>query len=205
VLPVEDPEHSRGELVEWGLLVTLGISHSGLPAPGELNVSRTDMELDYQSIFLELSLENIDYVIIGGLAVNLHGIPRMTYDMDIMILLEPENIMKLVNKLANWGYSPRAPVQPKDLADEKKRERWIKEKNLKAFSFFSEKHPVGEIDLLIDSPIPYKEVRDRAIVFDLGGVKVPVISIADLIELKMQSGRKQDISDVEHLKLLMES
>jgi hypothetical protein len=163
------------------------------------------LELDYQSIFQGLSREKIDYVVIGGLAVNLHGIPRMTYDMDLVILLDPENIMKIVNKLANWGYSPRAPVQPKDLADEKKREMWIKEKNLKAFSFFSEKHPVGEIDLLIDSPIPYKDVRERAILFDLGGVGVPVISIPDLIELKMKSGRKQDISDVEHLRILMES
>lgn len=136
--------------------------------------------------------------------MNLHGIPRMTYDVDLMILLDPENIMKIVNKLASWGYSPRAPVQPKDLADEKTREVWIKEKNLKAFSFFSEEHPVGEIDLLIDHPIPYKDVRKRAMLLDLGGVGVPVVSIPDLVELKMKSGRKQDVSDVEHLKILME-
>ncbi|MBW1708119.1 MAG: nucleotidyl transferase AbiEii/AbiGii toxin family protein [Deltaproteobacteria bacterium] len=162
------------------------------------------MELDFQRIFGELSGEGIDYVVIGGVAVNLHGIPRMTYDIDLMIFLNTENINKTVTKLENWGYSPRAPVQPGDLADEQVRNSWIREKNMKAFSFHSAEQPVGEIDLLIDSPIAYENIKERAIIFDIEGVKVPVISIPDLIELKLKSGRKQDLSDVEHLRSLLE-
>ena len=162
------------------------------------------MELDYQTFFKKLNKERIDYVVIGGLAVNLHGIPRMTYDIDLAILLDTENIMTTVTRLKNWGYLPRAPVRAEDLANKEKRKSWIKEKNMKAFTFYSEKEPVGEIDLLIDSPIPYGELRKRAVKFDIFGTKVPVISIPDLIELKRNTGRKQDLSDVEHLQSLLE-
>ena len=49
--------------------------------------------LDYQTIFKKLNQKKIDYLVVGGLAVNFHGIPRMTYDLDLMILLEPNNIL----------------------------------------------------------------------------------------------------------------
>jgi predicted nucleotidyltransferase len=162
------------------------------------------MELDYHTFFRELNKDRIDYVVLGGLAVNLYGIPRMTYDIDLMILLDTENIMKTVARLESWGYLPRAPVRAEDLANKEKRNSWIEEKNMKAFTFYNEKEPVSEIDLLIDSPIPYGELRKRAVMFDILGAKVPVISIPDLIELKLNTGRKQDISDVEHLRSLLE-
>ena len=148
--------------------------------------------------------EKIDYIVVGGLAVNMHGIPRMTYDMDLMILLESENIQKIVSKLKEWGYLPRVSVQPEELVDKEKRKSWIQEKNMKAFSFYNEKQTVGEIDLIIDSPIPYEGLKNRANIFDIDQIKVPVISIQDLIELKIDAGRKQDLSDVEHLRLLLE-
>ncbi len=66
------------------------------------------MELDYQQFFNVIDKEGIDYLVVGGLAVNLHGIPRMTYDIDLMILLDTENIMKLIKILQGWKYYPRA-------------------------------------------------------------------------------------------------
>jgi len=72
------------------------------------------MDLDYQTFFCELNRQNIDYLVVGGLAVNFHGIPRMTYDIDIMILLESQNIRKLVDTLLDWGYQAKAPVDPSD-------------------------------------------------------------------------------------------
>ncbi|SPD74985.1 conserved hypothetical protein [uncultured Desulfobacterium sp.] len=162
------------------------------------------MELDYRRFFKGISKERIDYLVVGGLAVNLHGIPRMTYDIDLMILLDTENIIRLIRVLKRWGYSPRVPVQAEELADKKKRETWIREKNMKAFTFINDKEPLGEIDLIIDSPIPYNLLRERAVLFNIAGVEVPVISISDLIALKALSGRKQDLSDIEHLRTIIE-
>jgi predicted nucleotidyltransferase len=162
------------------------------------------MDLDYQTIFKELNQLKIDYLVVGGLAVNFHGIPRMTYDIDLMILLEPKNILKLVSKLTEWGYRPKVPVDPRDLADEAKRNSWIQDKGMKALNFFSETLPIGEIDLVFDSPIPYDALKVRAIMAELQEEKIPTISIHDLIELKLQAGRKQDLADVEHLQLILE-
>ena len=156
--------------------------------------------LDYQSIFKKLNQHKIDYLVVGGLAVNFHGIPRMTYDLDLMILLQSDNILKTVSFLGKLGYRPRVPVDPRELADPEKRKIWIKEKNMKAFTFYSDKHPLGEIDLLIATPFPYPQLKERALFIEIQGVPIPVISIPDLIRLKRKAGRKQDLSDVQLLK-----
>lgn len=162
------------------------------------------MKLDYRTIFKEFNKMEIDYLIVGGLAVNFHGIPRLTYDIDLMISLEPENILKLVNKLTRWGYRPKVPIDPKDLADEGKRTSWIRDKAMKAMNFYSENLPIAEIDIVFHSPISYKTLKERAVAFVLEGEKVPTVSIHDLIKLKLKAGRKQDLSDVEHLKIIVE-
>jgi hypothetical protein len=162
------------------------------------------MDLDYKAIFKELNDLGIDYLVVGGLAVNLFGVPRLTYDIDLMIHLEPDNIRKLIAKLTQWGYRPKIPVNPIDFADKSKRNLWIYEKGMEAFNFFSENLPVGEIDIVINSPISYETLRERAVIIQLQEVKVPVVSIHDLIELKLNAGRKQDLSDVEYLKLIIE-
>ncbi len=162
------------------------------------------MDLDFQTIFKEINKLGIDYLVVGGLAVNFHGVPRMTYDIDLMVLLEPENILKLVSKLTQWGYRPKIPIDPRDLADESKRNSWIHEKGMKALNFYSETLPIGEIDIVIDSPILYKELRNRAIKIELQDEKIPTVSIHDLIELKLRAGRRQDLADVEHLRIVLE-
>jgi predicted nucleotidyltransferase len=162
------------------------------------------MTLDYRTLFKEMNEADVDYMLIGGLAVNFYGIPRMTYDLDLMIALHPENILNLVSRLIEWGYKPRAPVDPRELADAEKRRSWIREKNMKAFSFYNEKEAIGEVDILIDLPMPYEELRERARVFDIEGTRVPVVSVQDLIDLKLRAGRQQDLSDAEHLKAVLE-
>jgi len=162
------------------------------------------MDLDYRTIFRELNKLKIDYLVVGGLAVNFHGVPRMTYDIDLMILLQPENILRFVDKLTQWGYKPKIPINPKDLADKAKRNSWIREKGMKALNFYSETLPIGEIDLVFDSPIPYEKLKSRVVIFELQGEKVPTVSIHDLIELKISAGRKQDLADVEHLRIILE-
>jgi len=162
------------------------------------------MDLDFQTIFNELNSLGIDYLVVGGLAVNFHGVPRMTYDIDLMVLLEPENVIKLVTKLTQWGYKPKIPVDPRDLADEMKRNSWIFEKGMKALNFYNETFPIGEIDIVIDSPIPYEKLRSKAIEVELRDERIPTISIRDLIELKLWAGRKQDLADVDHLKMVLE-
>jgi len=160
-------------------------------------------DLDFQSIFRELNKLGVDYLVVGGLAVNFHGVPRMTYDIDLMILLEKRNVLKLVSKLTQWGYRLKISVDPKDLADNTKRNSWIRQKNMKAVNFYSETLPIGEIDIVLDSPIAYTRLKRKAIKIRLWDQEIPTISIGDLIELKLHAGRKQDLADVKHLRRIL--
>jgi len=169
-----------------------------------INPVNPKVELDYQTIFREFNKLGVDYLVVGGLAVNFHGVPRMTYDIDLMIPLQPNNIIKMVDKLTKWGYKPKVPIDPKDLADETKRSSWVREKEMKALNFYNETLPVGEIDLILDSPIQFEELKKRSVKIELGEDRVPVVSIRDLIELKLKAGRKQDLADVEHLRAILE-
>lgn len=162
------------------------------------------MKLDYGTIFRELNRLKIDYLVAGGLAVNFHGVPRLTYDIDLMISPKTKNVLRLVSTLKEWGFKPKAPIDPREIVDEGKRAVWVREKNMRAVPFYHDRSPIGEIDLLIDFPIPYGELKKRAVLFDLEGEKIPTVSIRDLIELKLKAGRKQDLSDVEHLRILLE-
>jgi predicted nucleotidyltransferase len=75
---------------------------------------------------------------------------------------------------------------------------------MKALNFYNENLPIGEIDIVFESPIPYDKLRVRSVKVELQGEKVPLISIHDLIELKIKAGRKQDLTDAEHLKRILE-
>ncbi|MFO7737170.1 MAG: hypothetical protein R6V46_01725 [Desulfatiglandaceae bacterium] len=75
---------------------------------------------------------------------------------------------------------------------------------MKAFRFYHDTQAIGEIDLVIDTPLPYEEMKMRAVKVNLGGVKIPVVSKKNLITLKQRSGRKQDLSDVESLEKIWE-
>ena len=159
--------------------------------------------MDYITFFKGLAEKEVDYLLVGGLAVNFHGIPRMTYDIDIMILLTERNLEKLVDLLVHWGYRPRLPEDPYRLLDEAMREKWLKEKGMMAFTFWSDESTVREVDLVFHCPAPYEDLKRRSVKMELDDIPVPVISIGDLIEMKCRSERQQDISDIEHLKRLL--
>jgi len=56
----------------------------------------------------------------------------------------------------------------------------------------------------LDPSSPYEELKSRAIRIKLQDEKIPTVSIHDLIELKLRAGRKQDLADVEHLRMVLE-
>ncbi len=149
--------------------------------------------MQYDAIFRKFNELGIEYIVVGGLAVNFQGVPRLTYDIDLLIYFSQKNVKKLVKQLLEWGYKPNIQVNPFDFADETIRKRWITEKNMKAFNFFNEKLPIAEIDIIIDSPVNYSQAKKDIINVKLYDLEIPVISIPDLIKMKKFAGRKQDL------------
>lgn len=158
--------------------------------------------LDYLAIFRKLNEERIKYIIVGGLAVNLYGIPRMTYNIDLILDLEDTNLKKFLQLLKNWGFKPKIPVDIMEFAKEEKREDWIRNKNMKAFNLVNPEWAMSEIDIVINTPVNYEKASENIKYFTLQGISAPTISIDDLIKMKDGTGRKQDKADTNYLKEL---
>lgn len=159
----------------------------------------------YEEIFEKLNDSGIDYVVVGGVALVLHGVVRLTADLDIMVHLEEGNLRKFVAVMNELGYRPKAPVKAEDFVSAKNRKRWIHEKNMKVFSFFHPKKPISLLDVFVEEPIEYKTIRSDAVQIMSGNVSIPVVSIKHLIKLKRISGRPQDIADIAALKEIEKS
>jgi 3-phosphoglycerate kinase len=156
--------------------------------------------LDYLGIFKELNKKKIRYIVVGGMAVNFHGIPRTTYDIDLLLYLEDKNLKKFLQLMKKWGFKPRVPVDIMDFANKTNRQDWIKNKNMKAFNLVNPDWAVREIDIIIDSPVDYQKAVKNVKISKLYDVNIPTISISDLILMKSKSNREQDKSDIENLK-----
>jgi hypothetical protein len=157
---------------------------------------------DFDLVFAALQHAGVRYLVVGGVAVVLHGHPRFTADIDLVVALTPGNALAAVRALAGLGYRPRAPVDGALFADAAARRRWIDEEGLTVFTLWSPDHPATEIDLFVQEPFPFDVAWARATVADLGVAKVPVASIEDLIALKRAAGRPKDLEDVRVLEAL---
>ena len=157
---------------------------------------------DLSEVLLALHKSGARYLIVGGVAVVLHGHPRFTADLDLVIALDPANIRLALEALTALGYRPRAPVAADEFADEAIREHWISEKNLTVFSLWSARFPATEVDIFVREPFPFDEAFVRALHVDLGFAHVSVVSLDDLIALKKLAGRPRDLQDIEALERL---
>ncbi|MDI6736682.1 MAG: hypothetical protein QME42_10925 [bacterium] len=155
--------------------------------------------LDYLGIITAFNKKQIKYIIVGGMAINLHGIPRMTYDIDLILDLEDDNLTKFLNLLKEWGFKPKVPVDIMDFANKEKRDDWIKNKNMKAFNLINPDWAMSEIDVIINTPIDYKKGIKNVNYISLGNISVPTISIGDLIKMKQVTDRRQDAADIRYL------
>jgi len=151
-------------------------------------------------VFRELNRKKVKYVVAGGIAVNLHGVPRVTEDLDLVIYLGEENVSKFSEAMETLRYKPKIPVKIEDFGVKKNREDWIKNKGMIVFSLWNRNIPYRIIDVFVKDPIDFKELyRDKSNI-SAGEFKIPVVSIDHLIKLKEMAGRKQDISDIVSLK-----
>jgi Nucleotidyl transferase AbiEii toxin, Type IV TA system len=140
--------------------------------------------------------------VVGGVAVVLHGHPRFTADLDLVLALDPDNLARALPTLEALGYRPRAPVSLAQFADPVQRQLWIDEKSKTVFSLWSPQLPATEIDLFAAEPLPFEAAYRRALRADLGTATATVASLTDLIALKRRAGRPQDLADIAALEAI---
>lgn len=158
----------------------------------------------YLPLFKALNDAGVNYVVVGGVATVLHGYARLTTDIDLMVDLAPEQAALAMRTLQSLGFTPRAPVPAEQFADAGKRKEWIEQKGMTVFSLFNPSNPMLSIDVFVHHPIPYAALRSRAERMVIDSVPVYICSIDDLVALKQQAGRPQDLLDIEKLRRIQE-
>jgi hypothetical protein len=155
-----------------------------------------------EPIFDALGRARARYVVVGGLAVVLHGVPRLTADVDLAVDLAPDEARRAIGALVGLGFRARPPVEPYAFADAAVRNEWIREKGMRVFSMWDPAQPLREVDLFVEHPVEFEGLWTRAEVMSLGATGVRVASIPDLIALKRIAGRPQDVADIEALEAI---
>jgi hypothetical protein len=148
--------------------------------------------LDAERILAVLAAHDVDYVIVGGLAVQAHGHVRTTIDIDVYPAPQPENLRRLaaaLNELKARALNAGSVGIEIDAAMLSRAKLWQ----------FDTLH--GAIDVLHDAPgaPPYDELRERALEIDLGEIRLAVAGRDDLIRMKRASARPVDLEDVAAL------
>jgi hypothetical protein len=123
--------------------------------------------------------------LVGGYAVALHGYVRYTADMDIWVLMSPENATKIVATLQAFGLPNAQDLQ----------EVFQKEKRVIAMGM-----PPYKIEIItsIDG-VSFEECFSKKHTIEIDGISIQYISLADLRKNKAASGRFKDLNDLEHL------
>ena len=162
--------------------------------------------LSFEAIVRVLNNAKARYLVAGGLAVAAHGYGRVTFDVDLVVQLQPENVYRTIQALELLGFRPFVPVAARDFADPAIRQTWIEEKNMIVFQLYSDQHPETRIDLFITEPFDFDDEYNKALVEEfLPGHQVRFVRIETLIQMKELAGREKDREDIRQLKLLMEN
>lgn len=135
--------------------------------------------------FLELlSKHKVHFLLVGGHAVNLHGYPRTTGDMDIWVEPSNENAQKLVASIDEYGFDA-SPILDMDFTQ------------MVVFN-------IGEAPAHIEimnhiSGVKFSEAFPKRQQVEVEGVSFSLIHLQDLRNNKRASARHKDLNDLEHL------
>ena len=139
-----------------------------------------------QSVFASFHSHDVRYVVIGGIAAVLHGVPRATFDLDILIEATAPNAERLLQALRQAGFGTADLVDAQGiLANE--------------ITVFNDR---VRIDVQTSTPgLTFQDAWSRRETMDYQGQKFYVASRHDLMASKRAAGRPRDLEDVRILEL----
>lgn len=123
----------------------------------------------HRPLYASLKRHGVDYVVIGGIAAIVHGVPRITLDINLLIRATPANARALLSALLDAGLGTAAQIDAEKLLAHE-------------ITVFRDRL---RIDVQTSSPgIRFEDVRPRALMLEIEGVEVPILAAADLLAAK---------------------
>ncbi len=150
-----------------------------------------------------LAEDEIDFVLVGGLAVALQGYQRVTMDVDVVLAMDADNLDRFIAAAMGAGLRPTIPVPIESLGRPDLIEQWHREKGMPAFSLRRPDALETVLNVLVKPAVPYADLRRDALMVDMGTARVAVASIPHLIAMKTGTGRGKDMIDIDELQKLM--
>jgi len=149
-----------------------------------------------QKLIQSLTKYDVNYAVVGGYAVALHGAFRGTMDIDLVIQVDEQAFLHTEQALINIGLQPRLPVKASEVFHF--RDEYINNRNMIAWSFVNPNNPAEMVDIIIT-----ENLNNMNTVTKQGfGMDIQVLAIEDLINMKQKSGRPQDLEDIKALERL---
>jgi hypothetical protein len=139
-----------------------------------------------QDVFKFLQQHEVKYLVIGGVASVIYGVPRATFDLDILIEATSENAQRLLAALIEAGFGTAALTNAQDLVAHE-------------ITVFSDR---VRIDVQTSTPgISFQDAWSHRKTITYQGQDFFILSKEDLINTKRASGREVDLEDVRLLEL----
>ena len=139
-----------------------------------------------QDVFSSLKKHEVRYLIIGGIAAVLYGVPRATFDLDILIEATPENGQKLIDALTDANLGTAALTSAGELISHE-------------ITIFQDR---VRIDVQTSTPgLRFEDAWKNRLELEFQGQQIFLVSKNDLIASKIASGRDIDLEDVQQLRL----
>lgn len=164
--------------------------------------SRGSAQFDLIALLEALDVDNVEYIVVGGVAATLHGSPRMTFDLDIVPAASRVNAERLVRSLGRVHAVVRDPAHrdlpaTMDLLIASMRSPQGGQLRLSTDS--------GPIDILwrLHDGRGYAELLPHSVTRSDDERSIMVVDIPALVEIKRAAGRPQDLLDVQSLEAIL--
>lgn len=184
-------ESGRDQIGDRGRTGTNGWSSSD--ASHALVSDAPERPLDLRELFRVLAEHGVDYLVIGGVAAQVHGRRRTTMDLDVTPAPDAENLERLATALVVLDAHPveLGSSAPAPSAEQLRLAPVVPP--------LATRH--GELHILNEVPgaTAYAGMRARGLTTDLDGITVRIVGVDDLIRMKQTTGRPSDIEDIEAL------
>lgn len=157
-------------------------------------MTAVDRAFDAREILRVLAVHSVDFVVIGGIAVQAHGYIRWTKDLDIIVRPTTLNFSRLSEVLRELDAELRGSGTLK-LTDPHE----LRRAPLIPVMTTSGPLDVVNVEHVAGGPRSYEVLRHAALVIELPGSEVAVAGLSDLIRMKRAAGREHDLADIEAL------
>ena len=125
-----------------------------------------------EEIILKLTDMGVKFIICGGVAAVLHGVERMTVDIDLSLDMDKINLKKFLSAVKIMNLKPRAPVVPESILDPKNREKMIREKDALVFTFVDPELPFKQIDVFLGEENSYSSLIKDSEKISIGNIAI---------------------------------